>query len=772
MDSDQQEIILDFVSESREVLDRTEPMLIELMSGMDAEKQKGYINSIFGLFHTLKGTAGFLNLNHVKEYTHALENLLQCYRKDISGLHASHINVLNQGCDLIRQILGQVEQQFSDEGFEAAINTSTVAIEQCIAEASGVAVTQSPKSQPPSSASRPQPQAPQSQGPQLTKEDFEYTIADEFKSTFVEESEEQLNQTEDVLLVLDKLPGDLNTGSYIDTAFRNMHTLKGNAGFLNINAIVKLAHLTEALLEQLKEGVLSLTPKMTQALLQAMDTFKQGIRQVSKESPLEPEAFFRSFKTLETFLATPRQESNRPQLGELLIEMGMASSEAVDRALERQQMPLGQILEAMGEVEPGAIKKALDAQKTQSSRELISPLPPKTTKAANSPVRKQDIRVGLDKIDQLINLVGELVISEAMVSHNPELEGLELESFRNATMQLKKNVRDLQETAMSMRMVPVSATFRKMIRVVHDVASKVGKHVDLELYGEDTEIDKTVVEQIADPLLHIIRNAVDHGIDTPEERQKAGKPEIGKIKLTAKHAGNEVWIIIQDDGRGLNRAKILERAKQRGLLSPEVDPADEDVWRLVFEPGFSTVEKVTDLSGRGVGMDVVKRNIEQLNGRIEIASSSGKGSTFTLRIPLTLAIIDGMVVRVGKSFYVIPIVSIRESFQPRKEDIIRTSEGQELVKIRDEILAVVNLYEVHQRKPDTQTLWEGILVIIEEEDQQLCLFLDEVIGEMQVVVKALPKSLGKVAHLSGCTIMGNGGISLILDVASLLRAHL
>ena len=381
------------------------------------------------------------------------------------------------------------------------------------------------------------------------------------------------------------------------------------------------------------------------------------------------------------------------------------------------------------------------------------------------------IRVDIDKLDKMLDLVGELVIAESMVSNNQDLIILKNERFGKAVMQLDKISREIQEVAMSMRMIPLAGVFRKMMRLVRDLAQKANKQVDLEIIGEDTEVDKTIIEQISDPLVHLIRNAVDHGLETPAERLAAGKPETGRITLEAKHSAGEVWITVEDDGRGLNRDKIFQKGVEKGLVkSEDREMKDEDIWRLIFEPGFSTAEQVSSISGRGVGMDVVKRNIERLRGKVDIRSRAGVGTMFAVRIPLTLAIIEGMVVRVGAHRYTIPISSIKESFRPGCEQITRTPDGLEIVRIRGELQPVLRLHELYRVDPRYYQLSEGILIMVENSDNKCCLFVDELLGQQQIVIKGLPGYLSHVKGISGCAILGDGEISLILDIAGLISS--
>ncbi|MDD2555322.1 MAG: chemotaxis protein CheA, partial [Syntrophaceticus sp.] len=380
--------------------------------------------------------------------------------------------------------------------------------------------------------------------------------------------------------------------------------------------------------------------------------------------------------------------------------------------------------------------------------------------------RSQFIKVDTVKLDQLLDLVGELVIAEAMVgSEDKEQSG-------KAIGQLDKVTREIQEIALSLRMVPLAATFRKMVRLVRDLAKKENKLVELEIRGADTEVDKTVIEQISDPLVHLLRNAVDHGIEDPAERRIAGKPEAGRVLIEARHSAGEVWVIVQDDGKGLDRAKIMERGLEKGLIKEgeAENLRDEDVWQLIFAPGFSTAKEISDISGRGVGMDVVKNNVEKLNGRIEMRSRQKCGTTFIIRIPLTLAIIDGMIIRVGSTRYAIPIGSIKELFKPSPSMITSTPDGLEIVQLRGELLPVLRLHELYQVENSCLELTEGILIAVQNNDRKCGIFVDQLLGQQQIVIKGLPDYLGHICGISGCAILSDGSVSLILDIADLLDA--
>ncbi|MBU3101480.1 MULTISPECIES: chemotaxis protein CheA [Clostridium] len=379
------------------------------------------------------------------------------------------------------------------------------------------------------------------------------------------------------------------------------------------------------------------------------------------------------------------------------------------------------------------------------------------------------ISVNISKLDMLLDLVGEIVISEAMVTKNPDLEGLSLDSFNKASRQLRKLTNELQDVVMSIRMVPVSMTFHKMNRIVRDMSKKLNKDVELEIIGEETEVDKNIIDHISDPLMHLVRNSLDHGIEDKEERIASGKPPIGKITLEAKNAGGDVFIIVSDDGRGLDKSKIYEKAKLQGLVTrPEEELTDKEIFSNILLPGFSTNESVTEYSGRGVGMDVVKKNIDSIGGSISIESVMGRGSIISIKIPLTLAIIDGLEVAVGMSKYTIPITSIKESFKPKENEVIADSDGNEMIMIRGEAYPIYRLHRIFDINTKVTSSTNGIMILIEDNTKSACLFVDSLIGEQQVVVKALPTYIKKAKGIAGCTILGDGNISLIIDVNGIL----
>jgi len=393
---------------------------------------------------------------------------------------------------------------------------------------------------------------------------------------------------------------------------------------------------------------------------------------------------------------------------------------------------------------------------------------PDAPKAAGA--EHSSIRVSIEKIDELINTVGELVITQAMLSEvGRKLEGPFAEQFRSGLSQLERNMRELQESVMRVRMLPISFTFSRFPRMVRDLAQRLGKQIELKMTGEQTELDKTVLEKIGDPLVHLVRNSVDHGIESPEARIAAGKSPVGTVHLDACHRGGSIAVEIRDDGGGLDKNRILAKARSRGLVGANDVLNDDQIHELIFLPGFSTAEKTTDLSGRGVGMDVVRRNVKELGGKIEIASELGKGSRFIITLPLTLAIVDGQSVSVGTETYIVPLTSIIESLQLQSQSASRLSGRGEVFSFRGDYLPIVRLHEVFGVKPRASVLHEGLIVVAEGDGRRIGLFVDDLLGQQQVVIKSMETNYGPIDGVAGATILGDGSVALILDLTGLIR---
>jgi len=420
--------------------------------------------------------------------------------------------------------------------------------------------------------------------------------------------------------------------------------------------------------------------------------------------------------------------------------------------------------DALAAVTPVAVVQVMDDAGAKAAKG-----PAKPAASSNAQPEAATIRVAISKVDQLINLVGELVITQAMLAQNSRaLDPAVYQQLLTGLTDLDRNTRDLQESVMSIRMIPMSIVFSRFPRMLRDLAGKLGKKVDFVTQGEATELDKGLVEKITDPLTHLVRNSCDHGIEMPEERIRLGKPETGTITLSAAHQGGSIVIEVRDDGKGMSRDKILAKARERGLDVSDQMP-DSEVWQLIFAPGFSTAEVVTDVSGRGVGMDVVKRNITSLNGTVDIDSSEGYGMKVSVRLPLTLAIMDGMSVGVGNEVYILPLSSVVESFQVKADAVSTVGQGAQLVKVRDEFMPVIELEKVFQIPRFDTEKTSDIMVVIEAEGSRVVLLVDELLGQQQVVVKNLESNYRKVPNVSGATILGDGKVALILDTGALVR---
>lgn len=426
-----------------------------------------------------------------------------------------------------------------------------------------------------------------------------------------------------------------------------------------------------------------------------------------------------------------------------------------------------------GNISSGSISKEVDDIKNGeliTERRAKNGDRRKSDRRASSSADTASIRVGIDKVDAVINLVGELVITQSMLSTlGEDFDMSRVQRLADGLEQLERNTRELQEEVMRMRMLPISFAFNRFPRMVHDMSQKMGKSIELKMLGEQTELDKTVIEKIGDPLVHLVRNSLDHGIEAPEDRVAAGKPETGVLTLNAYHKGGNIIIEVQDDGNGLNTSKILAKAKEKGIVKPDEELTTDEINNLIFLPGFSTADVVSDVSGRGVGMDVVRRNIQSLGGAVEVLSEPGVGSTFTIRLPLTLAILDGQTVVVGDEVYIVPLVSIIESMQVKSDMVSYIAGKGEVFSLRNEYLPVVRLHEIFGARPRITEITEGLLVVVEAEGKKVGLFVDELQGQQQVVIKSLETNYRKIDGISGATILGDGSVALILDVPGLMR---
>lgn len=515
--------------------------------------------------------------------------------------------------------------------------------------------------------------------------------------------------------------GSEDTNSYtteaINEIFRIVHTIKGSSAMMEYNDISTLAHSIEDLFYFIREDKPSLIDykEISDLILEAIDFIKVEVEKVKKGQEVDGKC---------------------------------------DSIIEKSKILLMKLKNA--NPKSNAIK---DRTETKS--------------LTSKPIIQETIRVKVDKLDKLMDLVEEMVIVEAMVTHSPDLKGLEINNFLKASRHLHKITSELQDSVMSLRMVPISIVFRKMNRIVHDMSKKLDKKVQLKLIGEDTEVDKNIIEHISDPLMHLVRNCIDHGIEDPEGRKAASKDEVGTVTLEAKNEGNYVIVRVEDDGAGLDKQKILEKAEESGILN--TDPSkmsDKEISNLIFQPGFSTNKEITEFSGRGVGMDVVIKNIEEIGGSVVVDSVKNKGCTFTIKIPLTLAIIDGMNIKVGNSHYTIPVTCIKEFFRPQSSDIIIGVDGKEMIMLRKKCYPIIRIHRLYNIKTNIEKLTEGVIILVEQDGKSICLFVDELLGQQQIVVKPLPnyiKRMNTAKGIAECTLLGDGSISLILSISELIE---
>lgn len=449
-------------------------------------------------------------------------------------------------------------------------------------------------------------------------------------------------------------------------------------------------------------------------------------------------------------------------------ELRIESLDAEEFEVQEPVQQESQIQEVKAETEAPAKPELKEVESNPVNKPVKQP--EKTAKKAASSSESSSIRVSIDKVDALINMVGELVITQSMLGQlGDQVNEDKLEKLQDGLAQLERNTRELQESVMRIRMLPISFAFQRFPRMVRDLSGKLGKEIELRLLGEQTELDKTVMEKIGDPLVHLVRNSIDHGIEMPADREAAGKPRTGIVELNAFHQGGNIVIEISDDGKGIDRDVILGKAIEKGLVSENENLSDEQVFDLIFAPGFSTAQEISDISGRGVGMDVVKRNIRELGGNIEISSVKGEGSKITIRLPLTLAILDGQLIRVGDDTYIVPLVSIIESLQVKEQQVNGIAGQAELYKLRDDYIPIVRLHDVFGLKADSEKLTDGLIVVVEGEGQRAGLFVDDLLGQQQVVIKSLETNFRPVDGVSGATILGDGTVALILDITGLIK---
>jgi len=586
----------------------------------------------------------------------------------------------------------------------------------------------------------------------------------ELLSEFITEANDLISSAEEALLSLEVDPEDVDA---IGKVFRAFHTVKGTSAFLDLTLITEMGHHAESLLSRVRDREIRYSGGYADLALRALDMIKELIVSVQvslKGGPLTKPA---SYDELMELLADPEgagitdeiDEIQEPRIGDILIAQGRADRAEIEKIIASH--PHEQIGLALLKSKSASITEIGQALRTQQRMK------------ASAKVIESSIRVSTQRLDRLIDMVGEMVIAHSMVAQDHLVLNNNNHQLQKKVNHTSKIVRELQDISLSMRMVPLKATFNKMARLVRDVSRKVGKNVRFVTDGEDTEIDRNLVDVINDPLVHMVRNAVDHGIEPSKVREQIAKPKYGVVELSAYHSAGSVVVEIKDDGQGLDRDVILARAKELGMFDADsIDTAknlsDKEVYNIIFEPGFSTNKTVTNVSGRGVGMDVVRRNLESLRGQVEIKSEPGEGSVFKMSVPLTLAIIDGMVVRVGSETYVIPTVSIVSSLKPAPEDVSTVLNRGQMLSLQGSLIPLLQLAQLYNVKGQTNDQDKSLVVVVEDDECRTGLIVDDLVGRQQVVIKSLGERMRNIPGISGGAIMSNGRVGLILDVGSLV----
>ena len=700
-----------FLEESLEGLDTMETGLLGLEAGeADAE----IMNDIFRAAHSIKGGAGTFGFMDVSEFTHGVETLLDEMRAGDRDVTADAVQLLLRSVDRLRAMMDEIQ---SDGKVDTSLNGElekeiTLMLESSSDEVPSESIAESKSEQEPNQVSG-----------------------------------LELLEVSDVEGVVPEQDGDTR---WVIEFSPHLHMLqKGNDPIRIFNELKKLGHLTVV----------------------------ANVGDVPEINTLIPENCYMSWKLTLIGIVTEEQiyeifdwvlEDCDLQIEE---ELEWVSSQNLQSSQEQQQ----QIVEAVKPVEKEKAEASNEA-KPEVVKETKAPkeAKPEVVKAAKAPKESTSIRVSIEKIDSLLNLVGELVITQSMLKRfGTEVNSEDLKDLGEGLTQLERYTRELQESVMDIRMLPISFTFNRFPRLVHDISRKLGKKVELEVIGEQTELDKTVLEKIGDPLVHLIRNSLDHGIEEPADRVAIGKPEVGKLTLSATQEGGNIVIRVNDDGAGINKDKLVKKAIEKGIIGPDDQLSDDRIHNLIFHAGFSTVEQVSDVSGRGVGMDVVRRNIKDLGGRVEIQSEMGVGSSFTIRLPLTLAILDGQLVRVGEETYIMSLLSIVETVLLKESDINDIAGRADVYQMRGEYIPIIWLKDILQGNlRDPQTDREGLLVVVEADGRRIGLFVDELLDQQQVVIKNLEDNFRQIEGVSGATILGDGTVALILDIPGVLHGCL
>ncbi|NLG34986.1 MAG: chemotaxis protein CheA [Lentisphaerae bacterium] len=723
-------ILAAYVEQQRSVL----PEMEELVLAYEKTRSPSTLSDLRRMIHTLKGESGAVGAIAIEQLCHRLEDYLDEPAESLAT------DVLLSSLDWIAHASASFGRGESIDPAEALLTQLQAPPPPPPPAAPKEPAPPVPVPPPAADAPPPAPEPPPPPPPANMPSTLAISDAD-LASDFIAEAQEHFDIADENLLILEKSPGETDS---VSAVFRSFHTLKGVAGFLGLTPIGDLAHAAETLLDEIRKGKRAFNGAAVELTFGALDMLKVMMNDL--RDALQGDGLMKI----------------RPELPGLIQKLhALMAAAPVSGAAGSARAPAG---------DPGA---AAEPETLPSGKETdVSAMPETADAAMPSSVMQppaQTMKVDASRIDQLLDMIGELVIIESIVAGDPDIRGLNSLRIEKNLALLGKITRSLRDMGMSMRMVPVDPVFKKMARLVRDLARKSGKQVELVIKGGDTEIDKGMVEKLGDPLVHMIRNSMDHGLEPADERAAAGKSRQGTIELRAHHVGGSIHIDIQDDGRGLNRDAIVQRAIERGLIASADGMSDQDIYSLIFHPGCSTAKQVTEISGRGVGMDVVKRNIESLRGTVLIQSRPGQGSLFTLVLPLTTAIIDGMLVRVARETYIMPTLSILESFRPAPGQVHVVTGRGEMVSFRENLLPLFRLSRLLGSEAAETDPLNAIVIVVEEYGKQWGLMVDDLLGQQQIVIKSLGEGIGRTAGVVGASILADGRPGLILDVADVIR---
>ncbi len=740
------DLLIRFASNQQSVLEDFEAYILEMEKGNPQAKA-----AIKRILHTWKGEFGVLDLSEYSKLIHVLEENIE--------------NNLISADNLFRL------KDLLTQNFRAAANGVMPSLNKSEANeilfiallenaAPAVLADSAPREKPKIVATS---IAPVELAPVPVLGNAAFTGDPSLMGDFVTESRDHIRTAESKLLELESDPSHAEN---LNSIFRAWHTIKGVAGFLGLKEVQSLAHSMENMMDMARKGDLVLTPGHIDTLLEANDCLRAFVDAIEKTMGGAEFEIPGGYAEIVAKLASPyaiAAESGvvptLKKMGEILVEKGVCEQEKISEAVALQKegdtRKLGEILIDPVGVPARAVANALASQNAARTPTLV----------------EETIRVPINRIDQLVDAIGEAVIAQSMINADQSIMTMADQTLTTKVAHANMIMRQIQELAMSLRMVSVKATFQKMARLARDLSKKSGKEVDFITEGEDTELDKSVVENIGDPLIHMIRNSIDHGIESTEARAQTKKPAKARVVLRAYQKAGNIYMEIADDGKGLDKNAIFQKAVSRGLCKEDALLSDAELFQFIFLPGFSTAKQITDVSGRGVGMDVVKKNIEALRGSVEISSASGIGTTFTIRLPLTLAIVDGMIVRAGKFHYIVPTLAILESIKPAADQIDSVMQQGKMIKVRGELITLVHLEGLLEQKNGRKYEFNGGIVMIVEDmvGKKIGLYLDEIIGQQQVVIKSLGTGVGDVPGVSGGAIMSDGGVSLILDIGGVMK---